>query len=122
VDEKCTSNQKKPSHKNQNTKRMNEKHNLNSDNPGEIIHTTFKFVNSDEDVSIFNTICGNDLKMEVAKNIKLSMKMDTVDIFITGPFCNPKTGKSSWIIVCGDYGSACTVKLQFIKGYIGTLL
>ncbi len=48
--------------------------------------------------------------------------MDTVDIFITGPFCNAKTGKSSWIIVCGDYGSAWTLKSQFIKGCIGTLL
>ncbi len=45
-----------------------------------------------------------------------------MDIFITGPFHNAKTGKSSWIIVCGDYGSAWTIKSQFIKGYIGTLL
>jgi hypothetical protein len=50
------------------------------------------------------------------------MKTDTVDIFITGPFCNAKTGKSYWIIVCGDYGLAWTLKSQFIKGYIGTLL
>ncbi len=85
-------------------------------------NTTFKFENSDEDASIFNTICANDLKKEVAKNVKLSMKMDTMDIFITGPFRNAKTGKSSWIIVCGDYGSAWTLKLQFIKGYVGTLL
>jgi hypothetical protein len=50
------------------------------------------------------------------------MKTDTVDIFITHPFCNAKTGKSYWIIVCGDYGLAWTLKSQFIKGYIGTLL
>jgi hypothetical protein len=50
------------------------------------------------------------------------MKTDTVDIFITGPFCSAKTGKSSWIILCGDYRSAWTLKPQFIKGYIGTLL
>jgi hypothetical protein len=49
------------------------------------------------------------------------MKMDTVAIFITGPFCNAKTGKSYWIIVFGDYGSAWTLKSQFIKGYIGTV-
>jgi hypothetical protein len=89
---------------------------------GEIKNTTFKFKSSDEDASIFNTICGNDLKKEVTKNVKLSMKTDAVDIFITGPFHNAKTGKSSWIIVCGDYGSAWTLKSQFIKGYIGTLL
>jgi hypothetical protein len=52
----------------------------------------------------------------------LSIETNTIDIFITGPFCNAKTGKSSWIIVCGDYGSAWTLKLHFIKGYIGTLL
>jgi hypothetical protein len=50
------------------------------------------------------------------------MKMNTVDIFITGPFRNAKTGKSYWIIVCGGYGSAWTLKSQFIKGYIGTVL
>jgi hypothetical protein len=48
--------------------------------------------------------------------------MNAVDIFITGPFCYVKTGKSSWITLCGDYGSAWTLKPQFIKGYIGTLL
>jgi hypothetical protein len=82
---------------------MNERHNSNSDDLGEIKNTTFKFENSDKDPSIFNTICENDLNMEVAKNVKLSMKMDTVDIFITGPFCYAKTSKSYWIIMCGDY-------------------
>jgi hypothetical protein len=48
--------------------------------------------------------------------------MDTVPIFITGLFCNAKTGKSYRIIVFGDYGSAWTLKSQFIKGYIGTVL
>ena len=50
------------------------------------------------------------------------MKTDTVNIFITGPFRNVKYGKSTWIGVFGDYGSAWTLKSQFIKGYIGTLL
>ncbi len=105
-----------------NIKKMNERYNSNSDDLGQIKNSIFKFESSDEDASIFNTICGNDLKKEIAKNVKLSMKTDTVDIFITGPFRNAKTGKSSWIIVCRDYGSAWTLKSQFIKGYIGTLL
>ena len=50
------------------------------------------------------------------------MKSDSVDIFITGPFRNEKHGKSNWIVVYGDYGSAWMLKSQFIKGYIGTLL
>ncbi len=60
----------------------------------------------------------HDLKKEVAKKVKSSMKTDTVDIFITGPFCNAKAGKSTWIAVFGDDGSAWTLKSQFIKGYI----
>jgi hypothetical protein len=98
VDQKSTSIQKKLSHKKLNVKKTNERHNSNSDDLGQIKNSIFKFASSDEDASIFNTICGNDLKKEVAKNVKLSMKMATVDIFITGPFCNAKTGKSSWII------------------------
>ncbi len=121
-DEKSTSNQKKLSHKKSNVKKTNERHNSNSDDLGQIKKSNFKFQSSDEDASIFNTICGNDFKKKVAKNVKMSMKTDTVDIFITGPFHNAKTGKSSWIIVCGDYRSAWTLKWQFIKGYIGTLL
>jgi hypothetical protein len=112
MDEKSTSSKKKPAHKKSNVEKMNERTNSNSDNLGSIKNTTFKFENSDEDASIFNTICGNDLKKVVAKNVKLSMKTDTVDIFITGSFCNAKTGKSYWIIVCGDYGSAWTLKSQ----------
>ncbi len=38
------------------------------------------------------------------------MKTDTVEIFITGPFRNTKAGKSTWIAVFGDYGSAWTLK------------
>jgi hypothetical protein len=109
VDEKGTSGQKKPAHKTSNVEKMNERHNSKSDNLGEIKNTTNKFKNSDKDASIFNTICGNDLKKEVAKNVNLSLKTDTVDIFTTGPFCNAKSGKSYWIIVCRDYGSAWTL-------------
>ncbi len=54
----------------------------------------------------------HDLKKEVAKNVKLSMKTDTVDIFITGPFCNAKAGTGTWIAVFGDYGSAWTLILN----------
>ncbi len=95
MDEKSTSIQKKLSHKKSNVKKTNERHNLNSDDLGQIKKSIFKFESSDEDASIFNTICGNDLKKEVAKNVKLSMNTDTVDIFITGLYCNAKTGKSS---------------------------
>jgi hypothetical protein len=83
---------------------------------------TVKRKNNDNDASIFASISGSDLKKEVAKNVLLTMKTDTVNIFITGPFCKVKYGKSTWIGVFGDYGSAWTLKSQFITGYIGTLL
>ncbi len=74
------------------------------------------------DGSIFASMKKEDFKMEVAKSVKSAMKNDTVDIFITGPFRNSKTGKSTWVAVFGDYRSAWTLKAQFVKGYISTLL
>jgi hypothetical protein len=114
-----TSNQKKKTCKKSKTKEGSK---LKSEDLEELNSTTFKFNNNYKDASIFNSICGNDLKKEVAKNVKSSMNSDTVDIFITGPFCNEKNGRSYWIAVYGDYGSAWTLKSQFIKGYIRTLL
>ena len=80
------------------------------------------FDNLDEDASFFASINADDLKKEVAKNVKSSIKTNTVDIYITGPFRNATTGKSIWIAVFGDYGSAWTLKSQFLQGYISTLL
>ncbi len=110
-----TSNQKKKTPKKSKTKEGSK---LKSEDSEEVNSTTFKFDNNYEDTSISDSICGNDLKKEVAKNVKSSMKTDTVDIFITGPFCNEKNGRSYWIVVYGDYGSAWALKSQFIKGYI----
>jgi hypothetical protein len=114
-----TSNQKKKTPK---KSKMKEGSKLKSEDSEELNSTTLKFDNNYEDASIFDSICGNDLKKEVAKNVKSSMKTDMVDIFITGPFRNEKNGRSYCIVVYGDYGSAWTLKSQFIKGYIGTLL
>ncbi len=107
---KGTSNQKKSAHKKANEKKdnMTLRYNL--------------LENNDKDASIFASINGDDLKKEVAKNDKLLMKTDTIDIFISGPFRNAKAGKSTWVAVFGDYLSAWTLKSQFLKGYIGTLL
>ena len=89
---------------------------------GKLKNFTVKYKNNDKDVSIFASISGSDLKKEVAKNIVSSMKTDIVDIFITGPFRNVKSDKSTLIGLFGGYGSAWTLKSQFIKGYIGNLL
>ncbi len=74
MDKKSTSIQKKFSHKKSNVKKTNERHNSKSDDLGQIKKSVFKFESSDEDASISNTICGNDLMKEVAKNVKLSTK------------------------------------------------
>jgi len=89
---------------------------------GKLKNITIKCENNDKDVSIFASISGSDLKKEVAKNVLSSMKTDPVNIFITDPVRNVKSGKSTWIGVFDDYGSAWRLKSQFIKGYIGTLL
>ncbi len=44
------------------------------------------FENNDKDASIFASINGDDLKKEVAKNVKSSMKTDTVDISLLDLF------------------------------------
>jgi len=110
VDGKCTTNKKKSVHKKANEKKVNT---TASYNP---------FENIDNDGSIFASINGDDLKKEVAKNVKSAMKTNSVDIFITGPFRYAKAGKSTWVAVFGDYGSAWTLKAQFLNGYIATLL
>jgi hypothetical protein len=85
-------------------------------------YNSFKSFDNVGDGSIFASLNKEDFKMEVAKSVKSTMKNDTVDIFITGPFRNSKTGKSTWVAVFGDNGSAWTLKAQFVKGYISTLL
>ena len=77
---------------------------------------TVKYKNKDNDASIFASISGSDLKKEVAKKVLSKMKTDTVNIFITGPFRNTKYGKSTWIGLFGDYGSAWTLKSKSEMG------
>ncbi len=57
MDEKSTSNQKKPSHKKMNVKKTNEGQNSNNDDLGQIKNFIFKFESSDEDASVSNSIC-----------------------------------------------------------------
>lgn len=86
------------------------------------VKNPYKTYVNDGDVSIFASLNKDDLKTEVAKSVRSSMKTDTVEIFITGPFRNENTGKSCWVAVFGDNGSAWTLKAQFVRGYISTLL
>ncbi len=49
-----------------------------------------KFNNNYKDACIFDSICGNDLKKEVANNVKSSMKSDSVDISLLVHFVMKK--------------------------------
>jgi hypothetical protein len=43
-----------------------------------------------EDENVFKFICGGDLRKKIVENN--TFKSNLVDIIITGPFCNKKTG------------------------------
>jgi hypothetical protein len=55
-----------------------------------------------EDGNVFKSICGGDLRDKIAENN--TFKSNLVDIHITGPFRNKKTGRSHWVVVYGDSG------------------
>ena len=67
---------------------------------------------------MFNNLFSGDLKQEVAENVKKMTNLNSVPIYIMGPFRNGKTCKSYWVVVYGDCGTAWMVKSIFIKGYL----
>jgi hypothetical protein len=74
-----------------------------------------------EDEDIFKSICGGDFKeKKKSQFVANSFKSKSVDVHITGPF--HKTGKSCWVVVCGDSGKAYVLKAQFILVYVSSQL
>ncbi len=65
-----------------------------------------------EDENVFKSIYGGDLRKKIAENN--TFKSNLVDIHITGPFRNKKTGKSHWVVVYGDSGKTFVLKPHFI--------
>ncbi len=51
-----------------------------------------------------------------------TVKLESWDVHITGPFSNKKTGKSHVVVVYGEFGQVYMLKAQFIKIYLDTLL
>ena len=51
-----------------------------------------------EDV-MFKNLFSGDLKLKVAENVNKSSKTNSIGVYITGPFCNSKTGKKA--LGCG---------------------
>jgi hypothetical protein len=72
---------------------------------------------------MFNSICAADLRKKVNQKVNASMtNVKEVEVHVTGPFQNAKSGKSYWDVVYGDNGQSWLLKAQFISGHIEYLL
>jgi hypothetical protein len=74
----------------------------------------------EKEVTMFNNI--GDIKHKVAQNIKNATKAKTLQVYVTGPIRNNRTGKTHWVVVFGDSGLAWVLKGPFLTGYIEYLL
>ncbi len=54
-------------------------------------HVVETFKSNSEDENVFKSICGGNLRKKIAENN--TFKSNLVDLHITGPFRNKKTGK-----------------------------
>ena len=45
-----------------------------------------------------------------------------LEVHVSGPFQNSKSGKSHWIVVFGDNGQTWLIKPEFVTGYLQCLL
>jgi hypothetical protein len=75
-------------------------------------HVVEPVKSNSEDENVFKSIFGGNLRKKIAENN--TFKSHLVDIHITGPFHNKKTGKSHWAIVYGDSGKTYVLKQRFI--------
>ena len=65
---------------------------------------------------------GDDLKADVAKCIQATSKTKKLDVYVSGPFRNEKTGKSNFVLVIADMSKVICLKSDFIRGYIASCL
>jgi hypothetical protein len=67
-----------------------------------------------------------DLKQKLAQTINQSMTIRNnakhLEVHVSGPFRNHKSGKSYWIVVLGDNGQTWLIKPEFVTGYLQCLL
>jgi len=74
----------------------------------------------DVDDDVFD-LCGGNFKEELSTNISKSVKTNMLDVYVTGPFINQKTGKSHYVVVFGAFLKAWPLKDAFLRGYLKTL-
>jgi hypothetical protein len=74
----------------------------------------------DADGDVFD-LCGGNFTEDLASNISKSTKSNMLDVYVTGPFINGKTGKSHYVVVFGAFLKAWPLKDSFLRGYLHTL-
>ena len=74
----------------------------------------------DVDGDVFD-LCGGNFKEELSSNISKSIKSNLLDVYVTGPFINGKTGKTHFVVIFGPFLKAWQVKDTFLRGYLHTL-
>ena len=74
----------------------------------------------EKEVTMFDNI--GDIMHKVAQNMKNATKVETLQVYVTGPIRNNQTGKTHWVVVFGDSGLAWVLKGPFLTGYIEYLL
>jgi hypothetical protein len=60
----------------------------------------------------------------VSKNTKEggSQNAGVIDVYVSGPFCNKKSGFMHWSVIYGNLGEAGMLKTGFLKGYVKSVL
>jgi hypothetical protein len=90
---------------------------LSSAKKGAIIQS----LDDDHKFNLLNTIFAGNLNKAISENVAKAVKSNSMDIHITGPFLNKKTGKSHWVMVYGDFRQAYMLKAHFTRVYLETL-
>ena len=76
--------------------------------------------------ALMKKINAADLKQKLAQTINKSMTIrnnaNHLEVHVSGPFQNYKSGKSHWIVVLGDNGQTWLIKPEFVTGYLQCLL
>jgi hypothetical protein len=74
----------------------------------------------DVDADVFD-LCGGTFKEELSTNINKAIKLNVLDVYVTGPFNNVKTGKSHFAVIFGSFLKGWPLKDSFLCGYLHTL-
>jgi hypothetical protein len=83
-------------------------------------HVAKTVKSNSEDENEFKSICCGNLRKKIAENY--TIKSNLVNIHITGPFFNKKSGQSHWVVEYGDSGKSYALKPRFIWKYLSCLL